>query len=482
VTAARDCARALLAHRRQAGALAVYDLSRGWAASEDGTLVRLAQHERNAGYVIVQEVMIAANAAIAAWAVERDCPILYRAHRAALATPPRAELLADLDALSSDDGAERFSAVQENLATVLRRATYEAYLYPHFGLCLPAYTHATSPLRRFPDLATQRNLLAVADGTAPVYTHGELGQAAEAINRLDADRRDARNEREKRKAHDQSRRELDHGGLEKLGDDGFFRAIKLAAGEDRLPGGLQAEIHRRLQEGLLGPREAHRLLAAAGDSWAPVRKDVLARLASEPEHAISVVSQHGQHVGESPEWTTEPVGTAAAPRFATTVTLSGVTSATRTGPAKREARGQAAVSLLARIAGGDDISTNIEDPDTPAATTKQRARVVVDPDRNPVSQLNEAAQRGLVTDLDWDVQHEGPPHAPLFTATVSAACGDGTPVSATGQGGAKTTARNAAALALLGTLATACEPPDRIPGAEPSQHPQDSQQQGGDAR
>ena len=41
---------------------------------------------------------------------------------------------------------------------------------PHWGLGLPCYTFATSPIRRYLDLVIHRQLLAVVSGHPPIYT------------------------------------------------------------------------------------------------------------------------------------------------------------------------------------------------------------------------------------------------------------------------------------------------------------------------
>jgi exoribonuclease-2 len=47
---------------------------------------------------------------------------------------------------------------------------------PHWGLGLPCYTFATSPIRRYLDLVIHRQLLAVVSGHPPVYRPEDLDQ------------------------------------------------------------------------------------------------------------------------------------------------------------------------------------------------------------------------------------------------------------------------------------------------------------------
>lgn len=130
---AAELSETLLARRRSQGALALYDLLKGWATDEDGRLVRLAAAERNIAYKIVQECMIAANTAIAGWAAARDLLVLFRNHSAAKVAPPRAEFLDDLDLALSDGSGARLQALQERTLMVLRPAEYAPFMRGHWG-------------------------------------------------------------------------------------------------------------------------------------------------------------------------------------------------------------------------------------------------------------------------------------------------------------------------------------------------------------
>jgi dsRNA-specific ribonuclease len=86
---------------------------------------------------------------------------------------------------------------------------------------------------------------------------------------------------------------------------------------------------------------------------------------------------------------------------------------------------------------------------TAAASTGER----LTSEHHPVSLLNEQAQQGRITPLEWQVAATGPSHAPAFTAIVATRLADaGRLVSATGTGASKAVARAAAAAALLGQL------------------------------
>ena len=58
----------------------------------------------------------------------------------------------------------------------LSRVVMDLAPQPHWGLGLPCYTFATSPIRRYLDLVSHRQLLAAASGLPPVYDREALEQ------------------------------------------------------------------------------------------------------------------------------------------------------------------------------------------------------------------------------------------------------------------------------------------------------------------
>jgi len=121
---------------------------------------------------LVAEMMILANAVAAEYAERHDVPILFRTQEAPLEPlPPQSEE----DPLAF-----------ERIRRFLKPASLSLFPGEHFGLGLEAYTQLTSPLRRFADLVTQRQLLACLAGQEPPYTRDELLTVlatAEAVER-----------------------------------------------------------------------------------------------------------------------------------------------------------------------------------------------------------------------------------------------------------------------------------------------------------
>jgi exoribonuclease-2 len=104
-----------------------------------------AGEEPHLAHLLVGEIMIAANAGLAAWALERKIPLLYRTQDVAL---PR-EFAGIWDA-------------PQDIARIVRAlppAVLEAQPRRHAGLGLAAYATVSSPIRRYADLFNQGQIL-----------------------------------------------------------------------------------------------------------------------------------------------------------------------------------------------------------------------------------------------------------------------------------------------------------------------------------
>ncbi len=155
---------------------------------------------RHDAHRMIEECMIAANVAAARFLSEHRIPALYRVH-----PPPSSERLEDLRAFltgfglslgggdkpSPQDYARVLTALEARedrhliepvLLRSLSRAEYTVSNDGHFGLSLAAYTHFTSPIRRYPDLIVHRGIRHVVQGgTAENYplTPAQLDRIAE---------------------------------------------------------------------------------------------------------------------------------------------------------------------------------------------------------------------------------------------------------------------------------------------------------------
>jgi len=135
---------------------------------------RIVPTERNEAHKVIEECMLAANVCAAKFLQVHELPGLYRVHE-----PPKAEkieriqeFLAELglrnvwaDQVTPQDyqlvmqaieGRPDFHVIQTVLLRSMNQAQYQAENKGHFGLAYAAYTHFTSPIRRYPDLLVHR--------------------------------------------------------------------------------------------------------------------------------------------------------------------------------------------------------------------------------------------------------------------------------------------------------------------------------------
>lgn len=145
---------------------------------------------RNDAHRLIEEFMIAANVSAAKYFEENEFPMVYRIHQ-----NPAEEKLTDLKTFlaemglqlggglkpSAKDYAKLLDEVHQRddrhlIETVLLRSMSQAVYSPenigHFGLALEAYTHFTSPIRRYPDLLVHRGIRhLLGGGTAENFKH-----------------------------------------------------------------------------------------------------------------------------------------------------------------------------------------------------------------------------------------------------------------------------------------------------------------------
>ena len=141
----------------------------------DGAPVDVQRHERTLAHMLVEDLMIATNEAVANWTIEQGIPALYRIHEypddASLETlklvvaefghslPMKKAKPRDFQRLiDSVNGRPEQAVISVQVLRSLSRARYSRTNEGHFGLASPAYVHFTSPIRRYPDLVIHRQL------------------------------------------------------------------------------------------------------------------------------------------------------------------------------------------------------------------------------------------------------------------------------------------------------------------------------------
>lgn len=132
--------------------------------------------QRNDAHRLIEECMLCANVATAQFFDQHKIPVVYRVHEG-----PKAEKLENLRSFLGELGldlgggdkptpkhyralltqiAERDDAgvIQTMMLRSLSQAVYQPENKGHFGLHYPAYTHFTSPIRRYADLLVHRGI------------------------------------------------------------------------------------------------------------------------------------------------------------------------------------------------------------------------------------------------------------------------------------------------------------------------------------
>jgi exoribonuclease-2 len=111
--------------------------------------------------VLVSEMMILANGLSADFASVNNIPVIYRTQE------PR-------EALAIDETPAVEALAFERLRKTFKRSRLSLTPGLHSGLGLTAYTQASSPIRRYADLVTQRQFTAMLTGAPMPYTREEL--------------------------------------------------------------------------------------------------------------------------------------------------------------------------------------------------------------------------------------------------------------------------------------------------------------------
>ena len=168
--------------RAQRGALDFETIELELKFDPHGKIETIVPVVRNEAHKLIEECMLAANVCAAEYLLKQKHPALYRVHEGP--TPEKLTALKEFlagCALSLDGGdnptpadyAKLLAQIKGRpdfnlLQTVLLRSLQQAVYSPdnegHFGLGYDAYTHFTSPIRRYPDLLIHRCIKACLAG------------------------------------------------------------------------------------------------------------------------------------------------------------------------------------------------------------------------------------------------------------------------------------------------------------------------------
>jgi ribonuclease R len=229
--ASETIAAAIEASRAAAAAIAARTSDRGlkvnssepeFTFSSDGQVEAATTLRETESHRLIERMMVLTNEQVALLLERKKVPTLYRVHEqpdpdrirflieqlasldvptpaiGELAGPTEAgEVAVEASVLVSEEAARRgygASSLSSLVLRALKPARYSEENRGHAGLGSPAYTHFTSPIRRYPDLIAHRALLSTIDGSEERPNANEV--AAAAMHCSDAERDSMRVERD----------------------------------------------------------------------------------------------------------------------------------------------------------------------------------------------------------------------------------------------------------------------------------------------
>lgn len=453
LTVAKKLADGLLMKRRANGAMVLYDLNNGWVTGEEGYVRQLLKREDTVGYIVVQEMMILANAAVADFAIKNQIPILFRTHEGRQEGPNREELLKQIeDALHTP--LANLDFIRMKTHALLEKAKYEGDPKGHFGLNLPAYTHFTSPIRRYADLVVHQQLRAHLKGEPFPYTVEQLREAGTYITTKILETTKARSENMKLRAENKAHELIERRRIDGLMPKEFERAtrVQVRSGEDAsLP--FKDVFLERLGLDQVPLVAQANILVNAGETenWMTIKHAIIQRFGQKPEEAISVLGTAAQGFGwPQVVFEAQQEGPPHAPTFTAKASLAFdeplASDPVQAGSAK-VAKQMAAVGLLAKFVVAPMPTFKKEAAPPPPPAPKEPEKPKFDFSKNPVSALMEWCQTTKNTPPEFTFAQEGPSHMPTITCTVKVA---GYTKSVTAR--SKQDAKAIAATAVIGVL------------------------------
>lgn len=200
-------AQALRARRIEHGALGLDNAEPRTIRDANGKVIDVAMRVQNRANQLVESLMIAVNQAVARNLDKSG----YHSLRRAVKTPQRWDRIVDLAAgyeyklppapspaalagflaaMKAERGSE-FPAISISVVKLVGRGEYIAKAAGgptpgHFGLALEDYSHSTAPNRRYPDVITQRILLAMCEKKSAPYDFETLNKLGEHCSEREA--------------------------------------------------------------------------------------------------------------------------------------------------------------------------------------------------------------------------------------------------------------------------------------------------------
>jgi exoribonuclease-2 len=167
------------ARRRASGAVMLRAPETEIRVSVDGAMTLSRRDPDTPAQRLVSEAMILAGEAAAGWLVARNVPAIYRRQ-----SPPEGRF-------SDPDPSLPYAVHIRATRRMLKRGEAGLAPGPHHALGLLAYAQVTSPLRRYQDLAVQRQIVSVLSGQPPPHDAAAMLEILAGTERAESEGRRA---------------------------------------------------------------------------------------------------------------------------------------------------------------------------------------------------------------------------------------------------------------------------------------------------
>lgn len=459
-------ARGFLKQRRARGALAFLDQQQMLLTDEEGRVQHFAAGEM-VGHLLVQEMMIAANSAVAELAARSDVPFLYRCHEPRISAPRGLAAAESFEAWIAGGHATTAAAL-ERLNLITQKARYTSTLTGHYGLNVPAYAHITSPLRRYADLAVQRQLVAMIQGTALPYSQDEMtaigNELFEASEAVAVETSDFFKAPVLAKAQAALEAGAQHA-LRALADNELGQAVKAGLAGTFAPT-LVDELLRRMAAGALADKISVRFIEGRAALPPAVAEGFISMIRAKPAAAVSFL-HHARAINLVSDFEVqfEETPGRTGPSFKAITTMRDAERglayrAVATDGKKKAAEQAAALLALCDLMGVARPATSCAEEGAPCPSTAALAVADSHPPAavqapqiaNPKGALLEFCQKHKLGAPTFRSTSTGPSNAPAFVCTAELAVGEETLSARSASTPAKRQAEALAAEALLEQL------------------------------
>ncbi|MDF3006122.1 MAG: ribonuclease, partial [Oscillospiraceae bacterium] len=195
-------AKLLQKQRTKRGSLALTSLESKIKVDENGVAVDVLPRVQGEAERLIEELMLTANEAAATLALEQQLPFVFRVHETP--APEKLAMLKELldtvglpsgkvlpgvrpvvlsDILLRAQQTPYAVLINSAILRAMQKARYNEINLGHYGLALANYTHFTSPIRRYPDLAIHRILSGFVKGEPVAKLQKRFGSFAASASK-----------------------------------------------------------------------------------------------------------------------------------------------------------------------------------------------------------------------------------------------------------------------------------------------------------